>query len=150
MPRSASRCLNDNLLGGLRCNAAERLSRDVDIDDIADHRVLLVLGCLLERDFLIRLVEILGLDNRLTHIHADGLLVAIRLNEHVIGHAVVVALVGGNERLADAVEHIIDRNTLFLFQLLQRVEKFCVNHFFQSSSFLYLDREAYRGNVLGS
>ena len=141
--------LNDNLLCSLGSNAAEGLGRDVDINDIAYHRVVLVLGSLLKSDLLVRLVQILRLDNRLADKHVNGLLVAVRLNVNIIGHAVVIALVGGDQRLTYTVEHIVYRNAFFLFQLFQRVKKFCVNHFFLFSSFLYLYRQSNCGNVFG-
>lgn len=91
-------------------NAAEGLGRDVDINDIAYHQVVLVLGSLLESDLLVRLVQILRLDNRLADKHVNGLLVAVRLNVNIVGHAVVIALVGGDQRLTYTVEHIVYRN----------------------------------------
>ena len=53
----------------------------------------------------------------------NGLLVAVRLNVNIVGHAVVIALVGGDQRLTYTVEHIVYRNAFFLFQLFQRVKK---------------------------
>ena len=115
--------LNDDLLCGLGSNAAEGLGRDVDINDIAYHRVVLVLGSLLEGNLLVRLLQILRLNNRLADKHVNGLLVAVRLNVNIVGHAVVIALVSGDQRLTYAVEHIVHRNAFSLFQLFQRVKK---------------------------
>ncbi len=49
--------------------------------------------------------------------------VSVRLNVNIVGHAVVIALVGGDQRLTYTVEHIVYRNAFFLFQLFQRVKK---------------------------
>ena len=140
--------LNDDLLCGLGSDAAERLGRDVDVDDVADLRIYLVVGSLLEGDLLVGLIKILGADDRLAHVHTDGLFLAVRLNVNVVGHAVVVALVSGDECLTYAVEHVVHRDALLFFELFQGVKKFCVHHFFQSNSFLYLDRKTNCGNVL--
>ena len=140
--------LNDDLLCGLGSDAAERLGRDVDVDDVADLRIYLVVSSLLEGDLLVGLIKVLGADDRLAHVHADGLFLAVRLDVNVVSHAVVIALVSGDECLTYAIEHVVHRDALLFFELFQGVKKFCVHHFFQSNSFLYLDRETNRGNVL--
>ena len=84
-------------------------------------------------DLLVRLVQILRLDNRLADKHVNGLLVAVRLNVNIVGHAVVIALVGGDQRLTYTVEHIVYRNAFFLFQLFQRVKNSALTIFSYSA-----------------
>ena len=112
----------------MRGDTAKRLGGDFDIDDIAELGVALIFQRLVDAELLVRLINVVH--DGLAHVHADGFLCTIGIDENVIGHAVVIALIGGNERLPHAVEHVIDRNALFFFQQIQSVKKFCVHHFF--------------------
>ena len=118
--------LDDDLLCGLGSDAAEGLGGDVDIDDIAQDGVRLVFARLLDGHLLVRLIDVV--DDGLAHEHADVLALSVRDDVDIVGHAVVFTLIGGDERLAHAVEHVIDRDSLLLLQLLERGKKFFIDH----------------------
>ena len=118
--------LDDNLLCGLGCDAAEGLGRDVDVDDIAQNCASLVLARFLDGHLLVGLINIVY--NGLADEHADVLALTVRYDVYIIGHTVVFTLICGDECLTDAVEHVVNRNALLLFQLLEGGKKFLIDH----------------------
>ena len=120
--------LNDDLLGSLGGDAAEGLRLDVHVHKVAQLGVLADLAGGVEGDLRRgrqNVVHDLLLD---VHVH----IVAVHLDEHVVGIAFLVLFIGGNQSLRDLVDHIRLRDTALLLKLSQCGKNFGV-HF---SSFL--------------
>ena len=118
--------LNDDLLGSLCCNAAELLGLDANADKVTQRYTRADLLCVFQRNLGQRILCLV--DNFLGCVHVDGLFVHIRLYIYVVAlETVVVLFIRGQQCLTYAIEHIIDRNSFFFFQLLQCCKKFCVH-----------------------
>ena len=78
--------LNDDLLGGLGGDAAERLRLHVDIDEVAEVGVLVDLAGLVERDLRGGREDVV--DDLLLHVHVH--IVVLDLDKDVVGIALFV------------------------------------------------------------
>ena len=74
------------------------------------------------------------LDDLLLHIHLQVALLLVDVHDHVL-HALVVALIGGNERLNDLAHHKIAGNAALLLQKVQSGENFITFHGYYSPYF---------------
>ena len=84
--------------------------------------------CILEGNLSQRILRLI--DYLFGHIHMNGFFVHIRLDIDIIAlQTVVVLFIRGQQGLTYAIQHVIYRNPLFLFQLLQSCKKFCVHVF---------------------
>ena len=117
--------LNDDLLGGLRRDAAELLGLDRDGDGFAQ---LGPAGNLL-RAVKIDLVIGVGdlFDDELVDLHLDAFFIFIQDDLDVVLVLGVVAAERGEHRLADLIVHIVAGNAFFLFNVFDGCEKFCIH-----------------------
>ena len=115
--------LNDDLLGGLGGDAAELLRLDIDVHEVAELRVLVDLARGVERNFGCGRQNVVH--DLLLHIHVH--VVALDLDEHIVGVAFFVLFISGNERLRDLIDHVGLRDAALFFELRQSGENFGVH-----------------------
>jgi hypothetical protein len=120
-----AQALDDDLLAVARGDAAEFDVVDGNVDDIAD----IVLGGdglrVIEAHLRAGVLDLIH--DFLLHEHLEFALALVHI-DHDVFHALVVALVGGGERLNDLIHHKGLRNAAFLFQHRKRCEDFITFH----------------------
>ena len=115
--------LNDDLFCGLGGDAAEIFGLDLDIDQITDLCILLNFSCSVQSNLRCGRNDLVN--DLFLRIHKH--LVLVQLNIDVVGIAVLILFVSGDQRLRNAVYHVIDRNAAFLFQLTQSSKDFRIH-----------------------
>ena len=120
-----SQALDDDLLAVARGDAAKLDVVDREVDDIAD----IVLGRdglgIIETHLRAGIFDLV--DDLLLHEHLQLALALVHVDHHVL-HALVVALVGGGERLHDLFHHKALGNAAFLFQHRKSCEDLITFH----------------------
>ena len=107
--------LNDDLLGRLRGDAAELLGLHGDADDVAHGGLGLYPRGLVRRHLQGGILHFLHdglLDGDL-----DGLLLPVHVHHQGVRGGGIVLFQSREQRLPDAVDHVILRDPLFLFQI---------------------------------
>ena len=126
-----AQALDDDLLAVARGDAAEFDVVNGNVDDIAD----VVLGGdglrVIEAHLRAGVLDLIH--DFLLHEHLELALALVHI-DHDVFHALVVALVGGGERLNDLIHHKGLRNAAFLFQHRKRCEDFITFHGYCSYS----------------
>ena len=114
--------LDDDLAGGLGGDAAKIAGLDLDAQHIAQLRPGQRGPGLLQAHLGAGVIHLLH--HILFDEHAHGAQLFVGVHGHVIPHALVVPLVGRDQRLGDLLDHIGLGDALLLFDHTDRGEKF--------------------------
>ena len=121
--------LDDHLLGGLGGNAAKLLVIHRDADLIARLGICLIAAGSVNGDFQSQILQILFRHGGFHQMDAQAVLVQI--DDHIVGGQILVILpvsaVGIGQCLLQALYHVVNRDTLDLFQLPQACENLCTH-----------------------
>ena len=120
---SLADALDDDLLGGLRGDAPERLRFDLGVHKVAELGVGADFPRRVERDFG-------GGGDDVVHdlfLDVEPHIAVGNIDEHIIGVAFLILFIRGDQRLRDLVDHICLRNAPLLFELRQCGKNFGVH-----------------------